>query len=450
MKVSMKILYVPLFVALLSACSDNDNTAETRADNIVESARADASFSTLITALEATGLDTVLADESREFTVFAPTNAAFEKLDPAALTSLLNDPDTLSDILLYHVVTDSNINSTAAITAAGSTLTTANTDDIGVALKGTKLYINGAQVVRPDINTSHGVIHGIDTVLIPTTDNPASGNIAEVATAAGSFGTLLNALAATGLDSVLSDPSGKFTVFAPTDAAFAKLGDISGLSNEQLTDILLYHVVVGSEVNAAAAAAIAGNTITMGNSDKLALSLSGSNLFTNLSQVSAADVDASNGIIHVIDSVLIPPAEVTTPTLNLVEMAQSSADFSTLVSALQATGLDTTLADPNAQFTVFAPTNAAFDALGAGAVAGLLGDLPQLTNILTRHVVSGSVDSRTAFTLNGTDVTTVNAATVAVSIMPDQFRVDNSAVTTFDIRTTNGIIHVIDAVITAD
>lgn len=450
MKVSMKIIYVPLFVALLSACSDNDTKVENKAANIVESARADASFSTLVAALEATGLDAVLADESRDFTVFAPTNAAFNKLDPAVLTSLLNDPDTLSDILLYHVLADSNVNSTAAVAAAGTTLTTANTDDIAVALKGSDLFINGSQVIKPDIQTSHGVIHGIDTVLIPTTDNPASGNIAEVATAAGSFATLLSALTATGLDTVLADPTGKFTVFAPTDAAFAKLGDISGLTNDQLTDILLYHVVVGRELNSAAATAIAGNGIAMGNSDNLALSLSGTNLFANLSKVSGVDVDASNGIIHVIDSVLMPPAEAVTPTLNILETAQSNADFSTLVSALQATGLDTTLADPNAQFTVFAPTNAAFDALGAGVVAGLLNDLPQLENILSKHVVSGAVDSLTAFTLNGVDVTTVNGETVAISIMSDRLLVDNSQVTAFDIRTTNGIIHVIDAVIPLD
>ncbi len=446
MKVSMKILFVPLLVAVLSACSDDDHKLE----NIVDSARADASFSTLITALEATGLDAVLSDESRDFTVFAPTNAAFDKLDPAVLTSLLNDPAALSDILLYHVVADSNVNSTAAIAAAGTTLTTANTDDIGVALEGSNLYINGSQVIKADVAASNGVIHGIDSVLMPTIDEPASGNIAQVATAAGSFGTLLGALTATGLDTVLSDPAGRFTVFAPTDAAFAKLGDISGLSNDQLSNILLYHVIVGREVNAAAATTIAGNTIKMGNNDSLSLSLSATDFYANLSQVSSTDVDASNGIIHIIDSVLMPPAEVITPTQNIVETAQSNSDFSTLVSALQATGLDTTLADPNAQFTVFAPTNAAFDALGAGAVTALLNDLPLLESILTKHVVAGAVDSQTAFTLNGTDVTTVNGETGAISIMPDQFMVDSSQVTTFDIRTTNGIIHVIDAVIQLD
>ena len=444
MKVSFKIFYVPLIAVFISACGNDDS------GNIVEAARANGSFSTLITALEATGLDDVLTDESRSFTVFAPTDAAFAKLDPAALSGLLNDPDTLTDILLYHVLTDSEVQSSVAIAAAGTTLTMANTDDVGVALRGSNLFINSAQVVNPDIDASNGIIHAIDTVLIPTVDNPTSGNIAEVATAAGTFNTLLSALATTGLDSVLTDPAGKFTVFAPTDAAFAKLGDISGLSNNELRDILLYHVITGREVNAAAATAIAGNTVEMANTDVSALSLSGSNLLINLSQVSGAEVDASNGIIHIIDTVLTPPADAVTPTLNIVETATSKPEFSTLVTALQATGLDSTLADPNSEFTVFAPTNAAFDALGAGAVQSLLANLPLLEDILTKHVVTGAVDSLTAFTLNGVDVATVNGETVAFDIMSGEFLVDNSRVTTFDIQTTNGIIHVIDAVIQLD
>ena len=442
MKFPLKLFAIPFMAIMLSACDSDD------LDNIVEEARDDGSFSTLITALEATGLDDVLANESRNFTLFAPTDAAFSKLDPADLTALLNDPDTLSDILLYHVLADTEVDSSGAIAAAGTTITTANTDDVGIAVNGINLFVNASQVVDPDIRASNGIIHAIDTVLIPSADDPASGDIAQVATAAGSFNTLLGALATTGLDSVLSDPAGKFTVFAPTDAAFAALGDISGLTVQELEDILLYHVIVGREVNASAATAIAGNTIEMGNTDDLALSLSGADLFANLSRISGADVDASNGIIHIIDTVLIPPADVTAPTQNIVETAVTNGNFTKLVAALQATGLDTTLADSNAEFTVFAPTDAAFAALGLTDMQLLA--LPTLADILTKHVVTGSVDSVTAFTLNGTDVPTVNGETVAIEIMPGGLFVDTAQVTSFDIRTTNGIIHVIDAVIQLD
>ncbi len=454
MNISKKLFYIPLLVAFLTACaSDDDDTIDNRTSNddlgtIVEVAEDNGSFTTLITALEATDLDEVLDDESGNFTVFAPTDAAFAKLDPAVLTALLGDPDTLSDILLYHVVSGAEIDSTAAIAAAGTTVTTANTDDVGVALNGSDLFINSSQVIIPDVPASNGIIHAIDTVLLPTTDDPASGNIAQVASDAGIFTTLLGALTATGLDTVLTDPDGKFTVFAPTDAAFTALGDISGLTVDQLEDILLYHVIVGNEVNASAATAIAGNTVGMGNGDNLALSLSGSDLFANLSQVSLPNVDASNGIIHVIDNVLIPPAEAAAPTENIVNTAIAAGNFTKLVAALQATGLDSVLADPTAEFTVFAPTDTAFAALGLSDTELLA--LPTLADILTKHVVSGAVDSVTAFTLNGADVPTVNGETVALSIMPNAFMVDAAQVTTFDIQTTNGIIHVIDAVIQLD
>ena len=448
----MRTLYKTFSAALLAttlvACSsdDDDNTA----GNIVEVAEANGSFTTLVAALQASGLDDVLADEKRDFTVFAPTDAAFAALladlDISA-AELLASPD-LSDILLYHVVPDAEINSTAAIAAAGTTVTTANTDDIGVALKGTDLFINASRVENPDVAANNGVIHVIDAVLIPTVDDATSGTIADVATANGSFTTLVGALGATGLAATLADADGKFTVFAPTDAAFAKI-DISGLTNDQLKDILLYHVVVGAEVNAAAATAIAGNTVGMGNGDNMALSLSNTELFANLSKIDLPNVDASNGIIHAIDTVLLPPADAATPTETIYQIASGNADFSTLVAALDATGLNSTL-NAAGDFTVFAPTNAAFDALGAGVVTALLGDLPTLEKILLKHVVSGSVDSVTAFTLNGTEVPTVNGETIEIAIDSGVFTVDGAQVTTFDILTTNGVIHVIDAVITLD
>ena len=324
-------------------------------------------------------------------------------------------------------------------------------------MQGTDLFINAARVATPDVAASNGVIHVIDAVLVPTTDDPASGTITNVADTNGNFTTLVAALQTANLDTVLADASGKFTVFAPTDAAFTALLNDLGitatelLASPDLTDILLYHVIVGAEINAAAATAIAGNTVTVENGDSLALSSSNTELFANLSGISLPDVDASNGIIHVIDTVLLPPAEATTPTDTIYQLASRNADFSTLTAALDATGLNATL-NAAGDFTVFAPTNAAFDALGAGVVAGLLGDLPTLEKILLKHVVAGSVDSVTAFTLNGADVPTLNSdgETVKITLDSGVFTVDGAQVTVFDIPATNGVIHVIDEVITLD
>ena len=303
MKIPLKFIAIPVIAVLLSAC-DDDNLG-----NIVQTAEGDGSFSTLITALEATGLDVVLEDESRDFTLFAPTDAAFAKLDPALLTSLLSDPDTLSDILLYHVLADTEVDSSAAVSAAGTTVTTANSDDVGVALRGSDLFINSSQVIDPDISASNGIIHAIDTVLIPTTDDPASGNIAEVATAAGTFSTLLGALATTGLDTVLTDSAGKFTVFAPTDDAFAKLpaGTLDNLlkpeNKAKLQSILTYHVVSGRYM---ASDVIRMNSAKTVNGQSFAIGNNYGKVMIDNAKITKTDIMASNGVIHVIDSVILP------------------------------------------------------------------------------------------------------------------------------------------------
>ncbi|MDJ0778805.1 MAG: fasciclin domain-containing protein [Gammaproteobacteria bacterium] len=467
MKAFFRMLSVTLLATALVACGsssddDDDIIGTVDARNVVEVARASGSFTILTAALETSGLDTVLADESREFTVFAPTDAAFT----AALTDLgitagdlLASPN-LQDILLYHVILDATVDSTAAIAAAGTTVTMANTDEVGISLRGADLFVNASRVETPDIGANNGVIHVVDAVLLPTEDDPAAGSITAVAAGNASFSTLVAALQMAHLDSVLDDATGKFTVFAPTDAAFgaylAKQGIDANdlLMSPQLADILLYHVIPGIEVNAAAATAIAGNSVVMANGDDMALSLSGMDLFANLSKVEAPNVDASNGIIHVIDTVLTPPADVVAPTQTIAEIALGNADFSILVAALHTTGLDATLNDPTQNLTVFAPTNAAFAALLAnlGITDTQLLANPDLAKILLKHVVGGSVDSVTAFTLNGAEAATLNpdGETITLAIDSDAFTVDGAEVIAFDIRATNGIIHVIDAVITLD
>ncbi len=293
------------------------------------------------------------------------------------------------------------------------------------------------------------------SILLIACNNDSSNrqeSIVDVAVADGNFTTLVTALQATGLDATLADLDGTFTVFAPTDDAFAALGqdtiDALLADTDTLSDILLYHVIAGTEIDSAAAIASAGTTVEMANSDRIGISQSGDNLLVNLSTVTAVDVEADNGVIHVIDRVLIPPAEAGTPTDNIVETAINAGTFTTLVTALQASGLDSVLADESSTFTVFAPTDDAFAALPAGTIPALLADIPTLTDILLLHVVSGAaVDSVTAFSLNGNDVETAGGDTVQLSIVDGTLTVGGSTISTYDIYTTNGIIHVIDSVI---
>ena len=191
--------------------------------------------------------------------------------------------------------------------------------------------------------------------------------IVDAATSNGNFTTLLAALKATGLDSTLSDTQSTYTVFAPTDAAFAKLpeGTLDSLTAEQLSNILLYHVLPGKVMSDSAItlAQSSENMVEVANGDMVSLSFVDSMLFVNGAVVSTADVMADNGVIHVIDNVILPPAMMKEPTQNIVEVALSDPDnFSTLVTALTAADLVTTLANEDAMFTVFAPTNDAFAA----------------------------------------------------------------------------------------
>lgn len=288
--------------------------------NIVETAVAAGGFTTLVAALQATGLDAVLADETTEFTVFAPTDDAFALLGEETISALLADTPTLSDILLYHVIQGASVDAATAISLAGGSVTAANGVDLALAVDGESLFINASQVIATDIMTSNGIIHVIDAVLIPPSDEtpepPAdtpSQNILEVAEAAGSFTTLLAAIDAAGLTGALNHNGDTYTVFAPTDDAFAVLGEetINALLADPATlqQILLFHVLPGPVFSAGDFSNILGFDIVAGNGGILKVSATNDGLAVNGIDIIAADIAASNGIIHVIDEVLIPPVE---------------------------------------------------------------------------------------------------------------------------------------------
>ena len=426
--------------------------------SIVETAIANGNFTTLVSALQATSLDTVLADESATFTVFAPTDAAFALIGEETINTLLANPDVLSNILLQHVIVDSAVDSVTAFSLNGASVETAAMTSIALQINATTdlLMFGGANIVMKDIYTTNGIIHVIDAVIVGDIDIPAPAmTLVDVAIANGNFTTLVAALQSTGLDTVLSDLDSDFTVFAPTDDAFSKLpaSTLDSLTSEQLSNILLYHVLPG-EVLADGAITVAQsmeNMITMANGDKASLSFVDSMLFVNGSKVSTADVMADNGVIHVLDNVLLPPAEMTTPSQNIVEVAVADPDnFSTLVTALTATDLVTTLSDEDAMFTVFAPTNAAFAAVDPDALSALLADTDALTNVLLTHVVGGAtLSSLDAYAANGKMLTTASGTAIDVAIDAEtgMLIIGGANVVISDIYTTNGVIHVIDSVI---
>lgn len=289
--------------------------------NIMDIAAADDRFDTLEAAIKAANLADTLASADNTFTVFAPTDDAFAKLPPALINALLADPSgALTDILLYHVVSGAQ-NSTAVINS--DSLPTAQGQSLSVSINGGAAYVNNSQIIITDIQAKNGIIHVIDTVLVPDIALPAVGGgddetgevdtsnlptIAEIAVANGNFDTLVAALDAAGLVSTFASP-GDYTVFAPTDDAFAAipaetlaalLADPTG----QLTDILTFHVV-GDSLSRDQLAT--DDFVPTLNGKALVVNRDGS----NIQDISGANVviyniQASNGIIHVIDTVLIP------------------------------------------------------------------------------------------------------------------------------------------------
>jgi len=366
------------------------------------------------------------------FTVFAPTDAAFEALAGAlgATVPELLDLPNLADILLYHVVSGAL---DADDVAAAELLETLLGKDVAVRLEADGLYINDSKVVLGNIEASNGIIHVIDAVLLP----PVLPDIVETARGAGIFTTLVAALEATGLDAALAGP-GPFTVFAPTDDAFAALGIPAGdlLADPGLADILLYHVVDG-RLNASEVVALDRIGTLAGRN--LKVKVSGGEVFINDAKIVVADIKAENGIVHVIDAVLVPSGMP-----DLVDTAIAAGQFSTLLGALQATGLDEALRG-DGPFTVFAPTDEAFARLPKWLLNFLVRNPRYLEQVLLYHVVEGDLDAAEVVG-QGTLQTLLGQPVRARQRGPNVF-INNAKVVAADVEAENGTIHVIDKVL---
>jgi transforming growth factor-beta-induced protein len=291
-------------------------------NSIVDIAVSDGRFDTLVAAVQYAGLVETL--EGGEWTVFAPTDAAFAKLDlnESNIASAFSKAE-LTDILLYHVL-EGEVSSFEAKASVGD-ITMANGKIAGLKYYEGDLYLNDdSKVIIPDILASNGTIHVVDTVILPpwpkteeAGETGAQGgpmmtqasSIVDIAVADGRFDTLVAAVTYTGLADALS--GGEWTVFAPTDAAFAKLDlnadNIAGaFTKEELTNILLYHALDQS-VSSAEAKTLLGD-VTMANGEVAGLKFYEGDLYVNDdSKVIIPDILASNGYIHVVDTVILPP-----------------------------------------------------------------------------------------------------------------------------------------------
>ncbi|HPF52592.1 MAG TPA: fasciclin domain-containing protein [Draconibacterium sp.] len=297
------MLMIALAIGFTSCNNDDEDMVDQPSNTIADIAVSNPSFSILVDALSKAGLVDAVADKSAELTVFAPTNDAFAALlNDLGLNSLDDVPvETLKNILLYHVVSGKAI-STNLSNGYISTLATSNGNSLSMYVNvdnGVSLNMN-AKVTTADIGADNGVIHVVDKVILPP-------NVVNIAIDNTNFSILVSAVAKAGLVDALS-ADGPFTIFAPTNAAFEDLFSVLGIAGiddltaEQLTPILTYHVVLG---NVLSSDLKSGNVGTLNSSSSLAVDVS-SGVKINNSNVIAADIQGTNGVVHVIDKVLIP------------------------------------------------------------------------------------------------------------------------------------------------
>ena len=292
----MTMLVIASLMASPIVVADDTQDIPTNAQNtgVHDSLVAALSHAGLVSALQADG----------PFTVFAPTDDAFAAAGIDLSTFDTDEENaTLSDILLYHVVSGSVA---ASDVTDGMSAEALNGDDLSFTVSDGSVMVNDATVTTADVMASNGIIHVIDMVLMPPAD---LADIPTVAQGTGIHTSLVAAVVQAELLTTLQG-DGPFTVFAPTDDAFAAAGiDLAALDTEEgkaaLTDILLYHVVSGAVPSSAVTDGMSAAAV---NGDDLSFTV-GEGVMVNDANVVLADVPASNGVIHVIDKVLMPPAD---------------------------------------------------------------------------------------------------------------------------------------------
>ncbi len=391
-----------------SASESRDSTTDNSIFAVADSSK---SFNVLTGLLRLTNLDEVLKGGS--YTVFAPTDTAFASLPPETFRALLKPENrqTLIEILKYHVVagdmTSSSLKSGAFKTVEGANV------DVNVGSSG--VSVGGATVTQPDIKASNGVIHVIDKVIVPS---------AIATTVTSMLGP--NALTPRSFSELTSSRSSSTTMSSRSTPMDTDSGSMtmSPSSTSMSTGSGSMRMSSGSSSMSTGS----GSTRMSSGSGSMRMN-SGSTSMSSGSGSSSTTMNSSS----------------TTANSNLVAVAASNNSFKILTAALKATGLDQKLAS-GGPYTIFAPTDEAFDALPEGVVEELLKpeNRDTLIKLLTYHVVQGEKSSST---LQSGATETLEGASVEVNVSSSGVMVNDAKVVQPDIQASNGVIHVIDKVI---
>ncbi len=464
---TLKLIVLVFTITAFVSCSDDDNDPQpNQPTTIAELAAANPDLSVLVEALQRVNLDVTLSSNASTFTVLAPTNAAFQA---AGITDLsVFTDEELTNILLNHVISG-EVTSTDLTTGYVNTLAVGPNDkniSLRVVVDG-NITFNGVASPVPnsfDIQASNGVIHVVDAVITPPT-------VTDFALTNSDFSILVQALSRFGTtytDLLSGTDNAPFTVFAPTNTAFENLlkalgfDSLDDVPDATLEAILTYHVVLGANVQSgdltdALEVATASNNQTFEiDLDPSTPQIIDASPFP--ANIVATDVQGINGVIHVIDKVILPESIVTAlGGFNITAYTVFDSNFTTLGAALEAAGLFETVRDTD-NLTVFAPTNASFEAFLSNNGFNSLNDIPSdvLTQTLLYHVIGAKAMasdlSTNYYKTLAQEPTTQNELDMYIKVdgsVVINGGADNGGATVSiaDVEATNGVIHVVDAVI---
>lgn len=429
---------------------------------------ADPNFTILVEALtreeDYTFVETLqLTDDPAPFTVFAPTNEAFQNvLDELELAGLGNIPsDLLASILSYHVVAQANVRSgdlsddMSVETLESGSFTVHLGDNVTITDENGRT----STIVAADVQANNGVIHVLDTVILPENDGIEieSNTIADFFAGNEDYSSLLAALEATGLTGVFTGTEG-YTFFAPNNDAFAAFLNENGFSSldevpeDLLTEVLMNHLQAGVITSGDLSTGYIESMATgMASEENLSMYINTEDgvIINGMVSVTTADIEADNGIIHAVDAVIGLPDIVdfatADPTFDILVQALTLEDDFTFVKTLQM------IEDP-APFTVFAPTNKAFADLLEELEIDSLDDIATetLSEVLSYHVITGA-NARSADLRDAMEVETLQGEEITINVSDTVSLTDangrTSRLVVADVQANNGVIHAVDTVI---
>tara|TARA_R110002096_G_C14557673_1_gene719679 strand:+ start:136 stop:1530 length:1395 start_codon:yes stop_codon:yes gene_type:complete len=451
------LMFLFLGLILVTSCSDDDDgpVQFVPTNSIVELAQATPQLSSLVTALVKYPDLVDLLSNDGTFTVFAPNNDAFAALLGAIGQTSIDDipEDVLKSVLQHHVFASAALEASAV---TSGTITMAGGETVEVVADANGVFLDNAQVIAVDVLGSNGVVHIINSVLVPPSMLPIVGTIVAPAYFNKDFTTLIAAVLSADTDILGlllgNGPSdGGLTLFAPTNAAFEAAGvtDVNGADA-----VLAYHVIDGTIMASMLPTTngVSSEVPTLGGN--IYLTNAGSGVFINgTTEVVATDIAGSNGVVHVIDRVLLPP----TQTINEIVAGFAGGnpgEFTLLAAALGRAGLADFFSG-NGPYTVFAPTDAAFQAAGfADAAAINAAPVDAVAGILTHHVAEPNVYVFSTDLTDGASVPMLNGQNVTINL-GDSTVQDASGSTPaaglipslLNVHATNGVVHVIDKVL---